>query len=404
MKTKSVLQILIVTIIISLIPAYFANSSSDLKIFIPIVQTTFSQRIQIQLVEINDESFTFPVEIAHAGDGTDRLFIVEKSGSIRIIKNGIVLTEDFLNIHNLVGTENEQGLLGLAFHPDFVNNGYFYINYTQLDGATIIARYQVSLQNPDTADSNSQTILLTIPQPRTNHNGGKISFGSDGYLYIATGDGGGAGDPDGYGQSTDTLLGKILRIDVDSAVPYGIPADNPYASGGGLPEIWALGLRNPWRFSFDRANGDLYIGDVGQATEEEINYLPASTSGGTNFGWRCFEGSLVFNTEPPCDNPDYLSSMTMPILEYSHAEGQSVTGGYVYRGSQSPTLIGRYFFADFVQGKIWSTYLLPSGQFTDKNLELDTNLRISCFGEDETGELYLADYSSGKIFKIIEPP
>jgi len=352
--------------------------------------------------EIVASGFTKPVQVTHARDGSQRLFVVEQTGWITIIQDNTVLPDPFLDLSGKISSGGERGLLGLAFHPDFSSNGYFYVNYTRTsDGATVIARYTVST-NPNLADLNSGTTLLTISQPYSNHNGGQLAFGPDGYLYIGTGDGGSGGDPQNIAQNIDSLLGKILRLDVDHGSPYAIPPDNPYLDSAGADEIWALGLRNPWRFSFDRDTGDLYIGDVGQNQWEEIDFEAAGSPGGTNFGWRCKEGIHTFNTEPPCDDSIFLATLTDPITEYSHEEGQSVTGGFVYRGDQYTAMQGWYFYADYVQGKIWSISQTGPGVWSQPELLLDENITISSFGEDEAGELYLCDYLGGTIRRLAD--
>lgn len=352
------------------------------------------------------------------GDYT-RLFIVEKQGRIKVLnlKTGVLNATLFLDIDALVGgglsTNDERGLLGLAFHPDYQNNGYFYVDYTNNVGTTTVARYSVS-NDPEVADPGSALILLTIFQPFSNHNGGWIGFGpNDGFLYISTGDGGSAGDPGNRAQDiTNQLLGKMLRIDVDGndgpGGNYGIPAGNPFVGITGDDEIWAYGLRNPWRSSFDRATGDLYIADVGQNAWEEIDFQPADSTGGENYGWRCYEGDHTFNTGgcPPA------KTMVFPIHEYSHALGRSLTGGYVYRGCAIPTLDGTYFFADYVFTRLWSfTYEGKNNPtVTSRIAELSPSSdgfsinQISSFGEDARGELYIVDQGSGfsgQVFKIV---
>jgi glucose/arabinose dehydrogenase len=352
-----------------------------------------------------------PVALAHAGDGSGRLFIVEQSGVIKIYDGTHVLPTAFLDITSIVKSSgNEQGLLGLAFHPNYAANGYFYVDYTGKSGAagdTVIARYKRSA-NPNVADSTG-TILLTIAQPETNHNGGQLQFGSDGYLYIATGDGGGGGDQHGtIGNAQDlrTLLGKILRIDVNNAniadgLAYDIPANNPFAADNKpetRAEIWAYGLRNPWRFSFDRLTHDMFIGDVGQGSREEIDFQSASSTGGANYGWRCYEGDQPFNTTSNCA----IASFTPPILVYSTPKDPcgAVTGGYRYRGSQYPLLNGVYFYADYCTGQIWGA--TQSGNTWPPGPPLlDTDASISTFGEDQNGELYLADREGGQIYRIV---
>jgi len=335
-----------------------------------------------------------PLSLAHAGDGSGRLFILEKVGVIRILLNGEISPRPFLDIRDRVGSSgSEQGLLGLAFHPKYLENDYFFINYTNDAGNTIIARFQVSQADPDLADPDSETQLLQINQPYGNHNGGVVTFGPDGYLYLGLGDGGSAGDPQNNAQSLETLLGKILRIDVDSAnQPYSIPSDNPYISGNN-PEIWAFGLRNPWRIAFDQANGDLYIGDVGQNQWEEIDYLPANSPAGANFGWDYFEGNHPFEGTPP-QNADLIA----PIAEYGHDQGCSVTGGVVYRGQALPEWQGIYFYGDYCSGRVWGLLKNSSGEWI--NQVLFENLgRIASFGEDENGEVYIADLT-GTVYLL----
>lgn len=351
--------------------------------------------------------FTNPVQVTHAGDGSGRLFVVEQRGVIKVIKNGTILGTPFLDIRGQVrspanGGGSEQGLLGLAFHPNYETNGYFYLNYTNNSGHTIIARYSVSA-NPDVANAASTFTLLTINQPYANHNGGQLLFSPlNGYLYIGMGDGGSGGDPGNRAQNINDLLGKMLRIDVDGGSPYAIPPTNPFAATAGADEIWALGLRNPWRFSFDRATGDLYIGDVGQNQWEEISYQAANTPGGVNFGWRCREGAHTYNTDPPCNNPTFLNTLTDPITEYNHSEGNAVTGGFVYRGPLYPALVGRYFFADYGAGRIWSIYKTGPTSWSNREMELDTSFLISAFGEDEAGELYVVGYNNGVIYRLAD--
>ena len=336
-----------------------------------------------------------PVFLTHAGDGSGRLFLVEKPGRIRILKNGGLLPEPFLDIRGLIKSSgNEQGLLGLAFDPQYGSNGRFFIDYIDLDGNTVVARYLVSPDGPDKADPASGTALLHIAQPYPNHNGGDLAFGPDGYLYIGMGDGGSAGDPQGNGQRLDVLLGKILRIDVREDA-YAIPADNPFtATGDARSEIWAYGLRNPWRFSFDRMTGDLYIGDVGQDTYEEIDFQPAGAGGGQNYGWNIMEGFHPYQGSPSAD-------LTPPAAEYEHSSGNcSVTGGYVYRGSRIPALVGTYVFGDYCTGQTWVLRRFPDGWRTAEWFGM--RIPISSFGEDQDGELYVLDYKGGDAF-ILEP-
>lgn len=324
-----------------------------------------------------------PVDLQ--ADGSGRLFLVEKLGHIHIFQNGqLNVDTTFLNIEDRVNNSgNEMGLLGLAFHPNFAQNGFFYVNYTGEGGDTFLSRFTAS---GDSADPNSEVILLTVSQPFPNHNGGGLDFGPDGYLYAGLGDGGAAGDPFGNGQSLDTLLGKILRIDVDSAQPYAIPPDNPFGD-----EIWAYGLRNPWRISFDSATGDLYIGDVGQGQWEEIDLIPAGSAGGQNFGWDHREGAHEYAGGGPADMID-------PIVEYSHSEGGcSVTGGYVYRGTL-PEWNGIYFYGDYCTGIIWGLINVNGGW--QEQLLFDTDILITSFGQDENGEVYILS-DSGDVYKLV---
>jgi glucose/arabinose dehydrogenase len=353
--------------------------------------------------------FASPVEVTQARDGSQRIFVVQQSGAIQIIKNGAVLTMPFIDLGGASGVtaaDGERGLLGLAFHPRYATNRQFYVNYTRrTDGATVIARYTASTGNPDIADSSSGTVLLTIAQPEANHNGGAIKFGPDGFLYVGMGDGGGANDQHGSignGQDTMTLLGKILRLDVDNGVaaPYAIPPGNPFAGGaGGLREIFAIGVRNPWRFSFDRLTGDFWIGDVGQGAVEEVDMLPAGTGSGANLGWRVVEGNACTNLGGPipCSSP----SLTPPVVTYTHAFGCSITGGYVYRGLAVPALIGQYVYGDFCTGRIWSARRDGAGPWVPVELGV-TGFAISTFGEDESGELYFANYSTGDIYRLAD--
>ena len=326
-----------------------------------------------------------PVDLQQA-DTSGRLFVVEKPGHIHIIENGQLIDGPFLNIEDRVNdNSNEMGLLGLAFHPNYAQNGYFYVNYTDLNGDTVIARFQVSA-DPDRADPHSELALLEVGQPYENHNGGALAFGPDGYLYIALGDGGSGGDPLGNGQSLTTLLGKLLRIDVDGGEPYAIPASNPFAAGGGLLEIWAYGLRNPWRFTFDPLTGDLYIGDVGQGDWEEIDFLPAGSPGGVNFGWNAYEGTHAYGgvlTEG--------GELVFPVAEYGHDVGNSVTGGVVYRGTLLSEWYGVYVYGDFGRGQVWGLVRQPDGAWQN-GLLFETGSLISSFGQDASGEVYLVDY------------
>jgi glucose/arabinose dehydrogenase len=335
-----------------------------------------------------------PVLVTSAGDGSGRLFVVEKVGIIRVIQNGDLLTTPFLDIRDRIGSRSsEQGLLGLAFHPGYAENGRFFLNYTDTSGDTIIARYLVSAVDANQAEPSSETRLLKIDQPYANHNGGVVAFGKDGYLYLGLGDGGSAGDPQNLAQSLQTLLGKILRIDVDSDEPYAVPPENSF-SPGQLAEIWAYGLRNPWRFSFDRVTGDLFMGDVGQNQWEEINFLPAGSPAGANFGWKYNEGTHPYSP----DTPPAEIQLTPPVFEYSHALGCSVTGGVVYRGEKLPDWNGVYLFSDFCSGTIWGLFQDAQGQWVDQVLFTNQG-QISSFGEDDQGEVYVIDYN-GRILRL----
>jgi glucose/arabinose dehydrogenase len=347
-----------------------------------------------------------PVFITNAGDGSGRMFVVERGGRIRIIKNGSLLATPYLDIQSLVkSTDSEQGLLGLAFHPAYGSNGKFYVVYTaprtgDSNGSVLTLRqYSVSVGNPDIANPNGSTIVLTIDHPTySNHNGGTITFGNDGYLYWSTGDGGSGGDPNNNGQNLNSLLGKILRIDMNSTSPYGIPPSNPFYSSSNpniKKEIWSYGLRNPWRISFDRVTHDLYIGDVGQSAREEIDFQASSSTGGENYGWRVMEGSLCYNPGSGCDQ----IGKVLPVAEYDHSLGCSITGGYMYRGSDYPTLYGHYLYGDYCSGRLFSLRNIPGSGWESVQL-LDTPYNISTFGEDEQGGLYLADYATGKIYNV----
>ena len=341
-----------------------------------------------------------PLLITNASDGSGRLFIIQRAGQILIHKNGAFLSTPFLNIQPIVNSSgSEQGLLGLAFHPDYETNGRFYTLHTDQNNSIVLSVFTRSNTNPDQADLNSRVPLLTIPKLYTNHNGGTLAFGPDGYLYWSTGDGGSGGDPDNNAQNLNSLLGKILRLDVSSASSYSIPASNPFYSNPNpsiRKEIWAYGLRNPWRFSFDRLTGDIYTGDVGQSKREEIDFQPANSNGGENYGWRVMEGSLCYNPSTGCDQ----SGKVLPVTEYDHTLGCSITGGHVYRGTKYPQMNGYYFYGDFCSGMIYTLHNDPPNGWGSV-LAADTSYTVSSFGEDEQGELYMADYSTGKIYRII---
>ena len=330
-----------------------------------------------------------PLGLVNAGDGSGRLFILEQTGRIKIYDGTQVLATPFLDVSALVSCCGERGLLGLAFHPDYRTNGFFYVHYTNTAGNTTLARYHVS-SNPNVADGTSAQILLNVTQPFANHNGGQLAFGPDRFLYMGLGDGGDAGDPGNRAQNLSLLLGKILRIDVDGGSPYAIPATNPFRNTtGAMPEIWAYGLRNPWRFSFDRLTGDLFIADVGQSAREEVNFQPAASLGGENYGWRRMEGTACFNPSTACND----GTLTLPILEYDHSLGCSITGGYRYRGRRFPQYASRFFYGDFCSGRIWAA--MQSGQTWSSTQLMDTALSITSFGEDESGEIYVVHYGSG---------
>jgi uncharacterized protein (TIGR03437 family) len=333
-------------------------------------------------------------DIQNAADGSGRLFLVQQSGLIRVMRNGALLTAPFLDIRAKTRAEGERGLLGLAFPPGFGDKQRFYVDYTDLNGDTIIAQYRVP-QNTDVADAATENVLLKITQPFANHNGGQVRFGPDGYLYIAMGDGGSAGDPMGNGQNLGALLGKLLRIDAESDPGHvRIPADNPFVNtAGARGEIWAYGLRNPWRFSFDRVTRELWIADVGQDSYEEVNFQPASSPGGQNYGWNRMEGLHCY--QAGCQ----MQGLTLPVAEYSHADGScSVTGGFVYRGRLSPGLRGTYIYGDYCSGKIWG--LERQGNVWDSRQLLASGFAITTFGEDEAGELYVADATAGSLNHI----
>jgi glucose/arabinose dehydrogenase len=343
-------------------------------------------------------SFTNPVDLQNPGDGTDRIFVVEQAGRIYVFENhsNVTTKKLFLDIADSVSSGGEMGLLGLAFHPNYKTNGYFYVNYTKSSPVrrTLIVRFKVSSQNPDSADRSSSKILMEVVQPYSNHNGGQLAFGPDGFLYIGLGDGGSGGDPQNYAQNKSSLLGKILRIDVDKtqgSLSYGIPPDNPFAnnSQGFKEEIFAYGLRNPWRFSFDASNGNLWCADVGQNAWEEIDLI---VNGG-NYGWRCYEGNHSYDLSK-CSDTNYI----FPVWEYPHSEGISITGGFVYRGPNLPELYGKYIYADFGSKNVWALtydgFNAPTNQ-----LLLTSNRAITSFGVDINNELYIVAYD-GIIYRF----
>jgi glucose/arabinose dehydrogenase len=351
-----------------------------------------SETLSFDLTPVVARGLESPLFLTHAGDGSGHLFIVEQPGTIRLVVQGVLQDKPFLDIKERVLSGGERGLLGLAFHPDYRRNGRFFVNYTrQQDGATVLAEYHRA-GSPLQA-SPDERVIMTVPQPFANHNGGMVVFGPDGFLYIGRGDGGSRGDPQNRAQNTQELLGKILRLDVDHGQPYAIPTDNPFARSGGRPEIFAYGIRNPWRFSFDRETKVLWLADVGQYKWEEIDLV---TKGG-NYGWRAMEGFHCYEPAEHCP----ARGMTMPVFEYGHEKGRcSITGGYVYRGKMIPSLRGIYFFGDYCSGELFGiktegTTLLRS----EPDLLRKTGSRISSFGEDEAGELYVVDHG-GAVFRI----
>lgn len=383
-------------------------------------QTPISMPKSVSLTLVKS-GFVRPVHVTHAGDGSGRLFVVEQDGRVQILVNGTQLSTPFLDISDRVLSPGEQGLLSIAFPPGFgTGKDYFYVYYTNKNSDNQVSRFHLT-DNPNIANASSEKLILLIPHPGySNHNGGQIFFGPDGYLYIGTGDGGGGGDPDENAQDLSSLLGKLLRIDVEpdtvtptfsdspnkiflpliqstgSTIAYTIPPDNPFRNQpGSRPEIWALGLRNPWRFSFDRLTGDVYIGDVGQNQWEEIDFQPASSSGGENYGWDNMEGFDCYEPASGCVE----TGMTLPVNTYDHSLGCSVTGGYVYRGTAYPSMRGIYLFADYCTGRIWG--LNPSTWA--RTQLIDTSHYISSFGEDESGELYLTTMGGGDVYRVVTP-
>lgn len=388
---------------------------------------TWPTSISLEQVETG---FSRPVHITHAGDGSGRMFVVEQDGRIYILQNGNKIGTPFLDIVDKVRAPagGEQGLLSVAFPPGFGSTkNHFYVYYTNNNGENQVSRFRLS-SNPNIADPNSETLILTIPHPTfENHNGGQMAFGPDGYLYIGTGDGGGAGDPSGNAQNPGLLLGKLLRIDVEPHAPilvdlpnkifmpligtnggsglaFSIPPSNPFIGQPGYrPEIWALGLRNPWRFSFDRQTGDLYIGDVGQDSREEIDFRPANDDGGENYGWDIMEGFACYPPGSNC-NP---TGLTLPIHDYTHSDGCSITGGFVYRGGGFQDMQGIYLYGDYCSGKIWG--LQRNGATWENHLlNNGDHTLISSFGEDQSGELYLTTLSEpgnqpGAVYRVVTP-
>ena len=358
------------------------------------------QRIQLEL-ERAWAGLSKPLGLVHAGDDSGRVFVLEQGGLIKVVENGQLLSRPFLDLTGQVSAigpgYSERGLLGLAFHPRFRDNGLFFVNYTDRRGDTQVVRYRVSPADRNLADPASATTILSQPQPYANHNGGHLAFGPDGYLYIGLGDGGSANDPQGNGQNLATWLGKLLRIDVDGGEPYAIPTDNPFrARAGARPEVWAYGLRNPWRYSFDRATGDLYIADVGQNAWEEIDVQPAGSGGGQNYGWNLMEGAHC-RPGVACDP----SGLTLPVAEYGRSAGCSVTGGYVYRGSAQPGLVGAYLYGDYCSGRVWALARGTDGSWRSTELLHAPNVQVSSFGEDEAGEVYLTSLGEGVVYRLV---
>jgi glucose/arabinose dehydrogenase len=352
--------------------------------------------VALQLVS---SDLTSPVYLTAPPGDTDRLFVVEQGGLIRVLVHDTLLPTPFLDVAGHVVSGGEQGLLSLAFHPDYARNGRFFVYFTDPQGDSRVVRYSVG-SDPNVADSTSGDTVLAVAQPYPNHNGGLLLFGPDGKLYIGLGDGGSGGDPQGNGQNLGVLLGKILRLDVDGAAPYVVPGDNPFVSvAGARGEIWAYGLRNPWRFWFDHGTGDLYIGDVGQNAWEEVDVQPAGTSSGRNYGWNVMEGLHCY-AAPSCTQ----SGLVLPVIEYGHAEGCSITGGVVYRGSRVPLLQGRYLYGDYCSG--WVRSFRYAGGRAAEEMEwpsLAVGGGLSSFGEDPRGDVYLLTLG-GAVYRLVPAP
>jgi glucose/arabinose dehydrogenase len=343
-----------------------------------------------------------PLDLQSAPGDRTRLFVVEQAGRIRVVRSGALVAAPFLDISARISSGGERGLLGLAFHPQYGSNGRFFVNYTDRSGDTHISEFRAPTPAGDTADAASEREVMFVRQPFANHNGGGLAFGPDGFLYIGLGDGGSGGDPQGNGQSLATRLGKMLRIDVNGAAPFAVPPDNPFVGrSGALPEIWAYGLRNPWRFSFDRGTGDLYIGDVGQGALEEIDVGLATRRGGENYGWNTMEGSRCYSPSSNCN----MSGLTLPVTDYGRSDGFSVTGGVVYRGCRMPGYAGQYFYADYGSGMIRS-FRFDGSRATDPRdwtAALSGASRAirnpSSFGVDADGEIYIVDYD-GEVYRM----
>jgi glucose/arabinose dehydrogenase len=353
----------------------------------------------LRLVPVVTSGLSSPVYLTAPIGDTARLFVVEQGGQIRIVQHGQLLPTAFLDIHTRLVSGGEQGLLSVAFHPNYATNGFFYVNYTDLMGHTRVERYTVSVADSNLADTASHKLILFIPQPYTNHNGGLVMFGPDGMLYIGMGDGGAAGDPENRAQNSDSLLGKLLRIDVDGGDPYVSPPNNPYVGRAGRDEIWAIGLRNPWRFAFDRVAGLLYIADVGQDLWEEVDVAPAGQAA-LNYGWPIMEGLHCFRP-----NPCSTTGLVQPAVEYGHANnGCSITGGFVYRGTRAPSLVGQYFYSDYCSGWLRS-FSYANGAVTGQtSWSLNVSLgNVLSFGEDSAGELYVLS-GGGSVYRIAPAP
>ena len=360
-----------------------------------------AQTLELELVA---SGFNSPLDITHAGD--DRLFVVERSGKIKIIDaDGNVMPTPYLDIDPIVKNvtnQDERGLLGMAFHPDYETNGYFFVNYIDNDGNTNIARYEVDSNDLNVADSESRELILMIEQPVWNHNGGCLKFGPDGYLYIGMGDGGAGNDPNNNSQNRTSFLGKMLRIDIDNGLPYSIPEDNPFAEDDfTLDEIWAIGLRNPWRYSFDKETGDLWIGDVGQSFLEEIDFQPVDSPGGENYGWRCYEGTDFTNNS---SMGNCQENYVEPVFEVQHQGFSgpcSITGGFVYRGTKYSELVGKYICADYCSGDFYVVESDGQGGWSGSQSAKFAH-DVSTFGEGSDGELYIASFSSGRIYHLVD--
>jgi len=374
-----------------------ATVALTLAMFAPAASAATAPAIRFAYVA---SGFHSPIFATGAGDGSNRLFIVEQTGRIKIYQGGVTLATPFLDIHTLVSCCGERGLLGLAFHPAYKTNGKLYVDYTDTNGNTVVAEYRRSSSNANRVETRTRRVILQIAQPYANHNGGMLAFGADGALFIGTGDGGSGGDPGNRAQSLSTLLGKILRINVNGTSgtrQYLIPSSNPFVGTTGLDEIWSYGLRNPWRFSFDRSARDLWIGDVGENAFEEVDHVKPATGNGraANFGWRVLEGFHCYNPATGCST----AGKTPPLLEYPHSLGCAVIGGYVYRGSSFPALVGWYVFGDECSGRIWAVSSTATSPATPQLL-VDTTFAISSFGQDDRGELYVVDLN-GKVDRIV---